>query len=304
MGSSDHILRKLEADLSGCLEIKWQRSLSSVVGINVPLTPSGFSMHQEKLLRKVAERFWDGASTAAMPLPLNFEAIADPAGDAATSRNYLQIVMTLSYLAVGTQPDMSFAVNCLARYSAAPGVSHWKALRHLVNFVMGSWDKVLCIHPNESSEPLQCYVDASWGGQYSKSTYGVFITFFGCPVFWASRRLASIAASTCQAEFMAMGIGTRQPLWICNLLSYMLATEYTIHLKCDNQSAIHIGTDDSSNRRSRHIEREFFIVNEAIFARKACVSWVTSASQIADILTKNLSTVNFQRLSRLVLNAP
>lgn len=84
----------------------------------------------------------------------------------------------------------------------------------------------------------------------------------------------------------------------------MLATEYTIHLKCDNQSAIHIGTDDSSNRRSRHIEREFFIVNEAIFARKACVSWVTSASQIADILTKNLSTVNFQRLSRLVLNAP
>lgn len=209
--------------------------------------------------------------------------------------------MSLSYLAVGTRPDIAYAVNTLARYSSAPGLSHWKALHHLVNFVMASRDRQMNIFPADTQEPLTAFVDASWGGQYSKSTYGLFITFWGCPVLWSSRRFTTIAASTCQAEFMALGIATRQALWVRHLLADMLGEEFKIHLKCDNQSAIHVSTNDTSNKRCRHVEREYFAVNEAIFNGQACVDWIPSISQMADILTKSLPPDAFNRLSKAVL---
>lgn len=108
-GSSKAVLRRLEKDLGGCLEIKWEHALTSVVESNVSRDKAGFSLHQEKLLRKIAGDFSDGVSRASTPLPTAFEPIADPDGNPASSREFLQIVMTLSYLAVGTRPDMAYA---------------------------------------------------------------------------------------------------------------------------------------------------------------------------------------------------
>lgn len=171
MGSSPAVLHQLELDLGGCLEIKWDRDLTSVVGINLVQCQSGFALRQEKLTRTIASCFWDGVLTATHPLPSSFEAVADPAGNPDDSRAYLQIVMTLSYLAVGTRPDIAYAVNRLARYSSAPGVAHWKALRHLVNFVVLFQELRLNLFPRNAEEPLQCFVDSSWGGGAVRQVY-------------------------------------------------------------------------------------------------------------------------------------
>lgn len=87
---------------------------------------------------------------------------------------------------------------------------------------------------------------------------------------------------------MGLGIATRQALWIRHLLLDMLGKDFQIHLKCNNQLAIRLSTDDTSNKRCRHVERKYFAVNEAIYIGKACVDWVPSNLQTADILTKNL----------------
>lgn len=77
---STQLLRQLEVDLRGRLEIKWEHNLTSVVGINIARTTEGFSLHQEKLLRTIAMRFWDGVSSASTPLPSSFKPVADPDG--------------------------------------------------------------------------------------------------------------------------------------------------------------------------------------------------------------------------------
>lgn len=99
---------------------------------------------------------------------------------------------------------------------------------------------------------------------------------------------------------MSLGTGTRQALWIRHLLEDITGRQLTIHLKCDNQSAVHVATDDTSNKRCRHVEREFFIVNEALHQKKAVIEWIPSSSQTADGLTKNLGPQHLQRLTSLL----
>ncbi|KAI7963134.1 hypothetical protein MJO28_001228 [Puccinia striiformis f. sp. tritici] len=159
-------------------------------------------------------------------------------GDKTTSTDYLSIIGSMSYLAVGTRPDLAYAVNYLARFSACPAPDHWKALRHVVNYIANTKDRFLTIHPVETTNPLKCYSDAGWGGEFQRSSYGIFLTFYDVPILWIARRLHTVAASTCHAEYMALGMATQQLLWVRELIKDILGFEFTGQLICNNEAAI------------------------------------------------------------------
>ena len=103
-------------------------------------------------------------------------------------------------------------------------------------------------------------------------------------LLWIARRLYTVAASTCQAEYMALGMATRQLLWVQKLIE-----DVTGHLLCDNESAIKLSKDNSSNKHTRNRECEYYITNQALFEGKATLSWIATNHQLADILTKALT---------------
>ena len=45
---------------------------------------------------------------------------------------YLSVIGALMYLANQTRPDIAFAVNLLARHSAAPTKHHWTGAKHIL----------------------------------------------------------------------------------------------------------------------------------------------------------------------------
>jgi hypothetical protein len=67
-------------------------------------------------------------------------------------------------------------------------------------------------------------------------------------------------------------------------------------LHCDNQAAVRVATDDSSNKRTRHTDRDFYITNEALFKKLIELKWVPTAKQLADIFTKSLGPEIFARV--------
>jgi hypothetical protein len=52
------------------------------------------------------------------------------------------------------------------------------------------------------------------------------------------------------------------------LIEDVLGHKFIGHLICDNESAIKVGKEDSSNKRTRHTKREFYIINQALFEKK------------------------------------
>jgi hypothetical protein len=160
-GSRVEILKQLESNLKDFLEIKWQEGLETIVGVEVTRDAKGFTLHQKKLIDKVLLDHWDKKSCSQLPLPSGSQSViaGEGEGDPSTSTAYLSLVGCLSYLAVGTRPDIAFAVNYMARFSANPTLEQWKALWHIVNYLANTKEKYLYIHPKETDKPLTCFSD-------------------------------------------------------------------------------------------------------------------------------------------------
>jgi hypothetical protein len=173
----------------------------------------------------------------------------------------------------------------MAQFSASPTPEHWKGLHNIVNYVAGTRERYLHIKPKETDVPLKCFSDAGWGGEFQWSSYGIFLSFYSVPILWIARRLHTVVASTCQAKYMALGMATRQLLWVEQLIGHCFIEQ----LICNNKAAIKVGKDDSSNKGTRHTEHKFYITNQVLFENKATLTWVATEKQLADMLTKALT---------------
>jgi hypothetical protein len=144
-GSSLEILKQLESNLKDCLEIKWQEGEETIVGVEVTRDAKVFTLRQKKLIDKVLSDHWDKKSCSQLPLPSGFQSVTagEGEGDLSTSTAYLSLVGCLSYLEVGTRPNIAFAVNYMARFSANPTPEQWKALQHIVKYFSKTKEKYL-----------------------------------------------------------------------------------------------------------------------------------------------------------------
>ena len=53
---------------------------------------------------------------------------------------YLAAIGALMYLANCTRPNIAFAVNLLARFSARPTKRHWNGVKHILQYLKGTED--------------------------------------------------------------------------------------------------------------------------------------------------------------------
>ena len=74
---------------------------------------------------------------------------------------YLSVIGALMYLASHTQPDISFSVNLLARYSSSPTRRHWTRVKQIFRYLRGTMDMGL-YYSLSSKSGLVGYADAGF----------------------------------------------------------------------------------------------------------------------------------------------
>nr|KYP61353.1 Retrovirus-related Pol polyprotein from transposon TNT 1-94 [Cajanus cajan] len=65
------------------------------------------------------------------------------------------------YLANYTRPDITFAVNLLARYSSSPTRRHWNRVKQILHYLRGTMNMGL-LYSNISKPELNGYADAGY----------------------------------------------------------------------------------------------------------------------------------------------
>ena len=132
---------------------------------------------------------------------------------------YNQLVGSLMYLAVCTQPGIAQTVGALAKCTTRPTTVHWTVALGL-RYLAGTKNYGINFGKGSCNQELMSYCDSDYAGDLDtrRSTTGyVFIIDVGA-VSWSSRRQQTVAASTTEAEYMAAAAATKAALWLRKLL--------------------------------------------------------------------------------------
>ena len=114
---------------------------------------------------------------------------------------YRRLTGSLLYL-THSQLDICYAVNYISRYMYQPHDLHWNTTKRILQYIQGT--KTYSIHYAADSElELVGYTDFDLVGDsidWNSTSRYVFM-FGGGPIFWSSKKQASIALSSVEAEY-------------------------------------------------------------------------------------------------------
>ena len=132
---------------------------------------------------------------------------------------YQQAIGCLTYASTTTRPDITVAVSILSQYMSAPSTEHWLCVKRVLRYIRGTSDYGLCFSANQMNE-LTGFADADWAGDTDtrRSTSGYTFHIGDALISWSSRRQATVAKSSTEAEYVALSCATQEAVWLRRLL--------------------------------------------------------------------------------------
>lgn len=194
--------------------------------------------------------------------------------------------------------DLSTAINILSRYSNKNNKELWQCLKRVLRYLKGSMNLKLTYRKGNSNQILSGYVDSDWGGDEGtdrRSTTGyLFKLFERCTISWNTKRQASVAASSTEAEYMALFEAVKEALWLKSLASSInIKITRPIIIYEDNTGCISIANNPTSHKRSKHIDIKYHFSREQVEKNEITFEHISTGDQIADALTKPLPQAKF-----------
>ena len=190
-----------------------------------------------------------------------------------------------------TRPDIAFAIGKLARYTSKPSEFHWKAVARVLGYLKKTKDLSLTYYNYPAV--LEGYCDASWITNMgdNKSTSGWIFTLGGGAISWAFKKQTCISHSTMESEFIALAAAGKEAEWLRNLLIEIELWPQpmgAISLFCDSEATMSRAYSEVYNGKSRHISLRHDYIRELISNGTIVITYVKSANNLADPLTKAL----------------
>lgn len=209
---------------------------------------------------------------------------------------YREAIGCLIYISNGTRPDICYIVNKLASYCACPKSAHWKAVQRVFSYLNNTSCFGICY--GEESD-LIAYSDADFASDVDsrRSTSGIVIKLHGGAILWYSKKQATVAKSTTEAEVIAASLACSEIVWCRQFLQELgKGISKPTKLLVDNQGSIKLILNQQVHSKIKHLDIKLLFCREVCTEGKINLLYTDTKSQTADILTKNLSRQQFQLL--------
>lgn len=177
---------------------------------------------------------------------------------------------------------------------------HWKAIKCILRYLMGTLHHGLLIRPCSLTKPVpfQAYCDADWGSDLDdrRSTLGSCVYFGPNLISWSSKKQTLVARSSTKAEYRSLANTVSEILWIQSLLQELQVLYQSLKVYCDNMSTVALTYNPVLHHRTKHMELDLFFVKERVLAKTLTIQHVPSLDQTSDVFTKALSQPRFEAL--------
>ncbi|XP_075082688.1 secreted RxLR effector protein 161-like [Nicotiana tabacum] len=213
---------------------------------------------------------------------------------------YQGMIGTLLYL-TASYPDIMFSVCRCARFEAAPNESHLTAVKRIIRYFIGTTSHGLW-YPRLNNFKLECFSVAVLVGDKDdrKSTSGTYQLLEKSLISWNRKKQGSIALSTNEAEYIAIGQCCAQLFWMMHQLSNYDLSFKTVKLFGDNSSAICLSKNSVHYSRAKHKDIKHHFIRDHVLKGDIELSFFSTENQLADIFTKPPLEDNFQTLRNLL----
>jgi hypothetical protein len=297
LGQSLKAIKQLKADLAKRYEITDLGEIKSYLGIRITRDRPKrcLEIDQSTYIKDVLDRFnMAEANPHNTPLPAGADIHLIKYSDQASPseiKNYQALIGSLLYVQIGTWPDISFAVSCVAQYATNPSLQHLRLAQYVLSYLVGTVDARLC-YDGANGDGLHGYSDSSLGDQTDDhhSTSGYLFLLANGAISWSSQKQRTVAQNTTEAEYMAMTDAANQAIWYRGFLQELgYSVDNPIPIHGDNKGAIDLALNSVTGRRSKHIDIKHHVIHEYIDKGQIALIRTPTAEMVADGFTKALS---------------
>ncbi|KAK4394763.1 Retrovirus-related Pol polyprotein from transposon RE1 [Sesamum angolense] len=180
----------------------------------------------------------------------------------------------------------------------SPSQVHYAAAKRILRYLRGTKDFGIW-YKSTNDAKLLGYTDSDWAGSVDdmKSTSGYTFSL-GSGIFsWASKKQATVAQSSAEAEYIAAAATSNQAIWLRRILEDIGdKQEEPTTIYCDNKSAIAITKNSVQHSRTKHIDIKYHSLREATTRGEIELKYCSTEEQLADIFTKALPRNKFEEL--------
>lgn len=144
---------------------------------------------------------------------------------------------------------------------------------------------------------LQGYSDADWGANdASRRSISGYVFQLGVgTISWSSKRQATIALSSTEAEYMALARAAKEALWLQQLLGEIDGkTPGPVAILVDNSSCMAIARNPESHERTKHIDIQTHFIRHHVSNQRVVLVYCPTEEMAADVLTKPLPRVKHE----------
>ena len=117
-------------------------------------------------------------------------------------------------------------------------------------------------------------------------------------ISWASKRQATIAMSTTEAEYISAASYCTQLLWMKHQLEDYRINANSIPIYCDNTAAICLSKNLILHSRAKHIEMKHHFIRDYVQKGILDIQFIDTKHQWADIFTKPFTVERFDFIKK------
>jgi hypothetical protein len=312
------IYHRFTNSLSAAWDVEDEGEASDLLSVQITRTKYGVLLQQSNYIAKLLETYAPGGEAvfsgkrfssqqaSAVPADENLpqlvlDATEQDAADIDPKllKAYQSLVGALLYCSVNTRPDVAYAVGMLCRAMGKPTPALYDAAVRVLFYLAHHRD--VGIRYGASDEDLRGMSDSDWAVRHSTS--GAVFLYALAAVSWASKKQATIALSSCEAEIVALSEAAKEAKFLSDFLDELgYGSDEATTLATDNSGARDLSYNPEHHERVKHVERRHFWVRELVEMGRLIVPYVNTSDNLADFFTKPLAAKNFFRLRNAIMN--
>lgn len=283
-------IEEIKDQLESSFALKDTGQMKHLLGMQIQILPGGkYAISQPKTITALMSEI-PGTDQRSIPMgKVDIEPGQTKAPEGEVKK-YQAIIGSLLYLSRKSRPDITHAVCALARWASNPPDKAIRALHWLVDHLRYTSDYHLEIRGGDLK--LTAWSDASLAENGDrKSTSGYVIKIGSTAVVWGSKRQTIVATSTLEAQYVALSECATALAWATILLEHDLTEKayQPTKVHCDNMGAIEVARNPIHHFKSKHIDVKYHHIRDLIESGQIELSFVSSTSNIADVMTKPLN---------------